>query len=159
GEKRKVLMQASKNGFFYILDRKTGALLSAQNYTYVNWASHIDMKTGRPVVQPEADYYKEPKNVYPSWAGAHTWNPMSYNPKTGLVYIPVIDTPSVWVDFLHNGGSVKFINGYFTVNGIFPDDSYDPASLKPLFGKLPELSTLLKETKNPDAKAEKKMAR
>jgi quinohemoprotein ethanol dehydrogenase len=69
GARGKVIMQASKNGFFYVLDRKTGKLLSAKNYTYVNWASHIDMKTGRPVVTGEPDWYASPKNVYPSWAG------------------------------------------------------------------------------------------
>jgi quinohemoprotein ethanol dehydrogenase len=57
----------------------------------VNWASHIDMKTGRPMLTKAADWYSWPKNVYPSWAGGHTWNPMSYSAQTHLVYIPVID--------------------------------------------------------------------
>lgn len=159
GKPRKVLMQASKNGFFYILDRKTGELLSAKNYAYVNWATHVDMKTGRPEVTPQADYYSGPKNVYPSWAGAHSWNPMTYDLKTGLVYIPVIDVPAVWVDLAHNGGRLKFLNGYFTVNGIFPDDSYDASALKSLNGPLPDLKTLLKETKHPWVKINKKFAR
>jgi len=145
GAKRRVIMQASKNGFFYVLDRKTGELLSAKNYTRVTWASHVDLKTGRPAVAEGADYYSGPKNVYPSWAGAHTWPPMSYNQKTGLVYIPVIDASNVWVDMAHNGGSVKFINSFFTCNGIFPDDNYDAKALKPLFGPLPELETLKKD--------------
>jgi quinohemoprotein ethanol dehydrogenase len=158
-QSRKVLMQASKNGFFYILDRKTGELLSANNFAYVNWASHVDMKTGRPAITPQADYYSSPKNVYPSWAGAHSWNPMSYNLKTGLVYIPVVDVPSVWVDLAHNGGRLKFLNGYFTVNGIFPDDSYDAAALKGLNGKLPDMAELLKETGHPQVKVTRKFAR
>jgi quinohemoprotein ethanol dehydrogenase len=105
-------MQASKNGYFYVLDRHTGKLLSAKNYTFVNWASGIDMKTGRPVLTPQSDWYSSPKNVYPSWAGGHTWNPMSLSAQTHLVYIPVVDMPAVWLDMLHNGGTVKFIDGF-----------------------------------------------
>jgi quinohemoprotein ethanol dehydrogenase len=142
GASRPVIMQASKNGFFYVLDRKTGQLLSAKNFTYVNWASRIDMKTGRPVVTKAADWYSSPKNVYPSWAGGHTWNPMSYSAQTHLVYIPVIDLSAVWVDMLHNGGRVKFLDGFFTVQGIYPDDTYDAAALKSLYGPVPDLQTL-----------------
>jgi quinohemoprotein ethanol dehydrogenase len=142
GASRPVIMQASKNGFFYVLDRKTGQLLSAKNFTYVNWASHIDMKTGRPVVTPAADWYSSPKNVYPSWSGGHTWNPMSYNPQTRLVYIPVIDMSAVWVDMLHNGGRMRYLDGFFTVQGIYPDDTYDAAALKGLYGPVPDLQTL-----------------
>jgi quinohemoprotein ethanol dehydrogenase len=142
GSLRQVIMQASKNGFFYILDRATGKLLSAKNYTYVNWASGVDMKTGRPMPTPQSDWYASPKNVYPSWAGGHTWNPMSFSAQTHLVYIPVIDMPSVWVDMLHNGGQVKFLDGFFTVNGIFPDDTYDAGDLKRLYGPLPELKDI-----------------
>lgn len=88
GKVHKVLMQAPKNGFFYVIDRKTGKLLSANNYVPVNWASKIDLKTGRPVLTGKADYSKEPKVVTPSPFGGHNWMPMSYNPNTGLVYIP-----------------------------------------------------------------------
>lgn len=88
GEQRKVLMQAPKNGFFYVLDRKTGKLLSAENFVPVNWADGIDMETGRPNFTGKADYSEEPKVVTPSPFGAHNWQPMSYNPDTGLVYIP-----------------------------------------------------------------------
>jgi quinohemoprotein ethanol dehydrogenase len=112
------------------------------DYAYVNWASGIDMQTGRPILTPQADWYSEPKNIYPSWAGAHTWPPMSFNPKTGLVYIPVIDTPAVWVNMSENGGIVKYLNGFFTTNGIFPDDTYDATALKKDFGPLPDLKTL-----------------
>jgi quinohemoprotein ethanol dehydrogenase len=137
-----VIMQASKNGFFYVLERKTGKLLSAKNYAYVNWASHIDMKTGRPVVTKEADWYSSPKNVYPSWAGAHTWNPMSFSAQTHLVYIPVIDMSAVWVDMQTSGGRMKYLDGFFTVQGLFPDDTYDADALKSLYGPLPELGAL-----------------
>jgi quinohemoprotein ethanol dehydrogenase len=147
GAKRKVIMQANKNGFFYVLDRTTGKLISAKNFTYINWASGVDMKTGRPVTTPDSDWYTAPKSVYPSWAGAHTWNPMSFSAQTHLVYIPVIDAPAVWVDMLHNGGRVKFLEGFFTANGIFPDDTYDAKDLEPLYGPLPDLKAI-KATRN-----------
>lgn len=95
GMTHKVLMQASKPGFFYILDRQTGKLLSADKYVPVTWASHVDMKTGRPVEAPNARafrYSTDGKNlISPSPMGGHNWNPMSYDPKTGLVYIPEIE--------------------------------------------------------------------
>jgi len=89
GEQRKVLMQAAKNGFFYVLDRTNGELLSANNFVPVTWASHIDMTTGRPVEIEENLYtVEEAKRVTPGPFGAHPWHPMSYSPETGLVYIP-----------------------------------------------------------------------
>ena len=89
GQQRKVLMQAPKNGFFYVLDRVTGELISAEKFTPVNlWATHIDLKTGRPAITREARYGTEPVLLTPSVAGAHNWNPMAYNPMTGLVYFP-----------------------------------------------------------------------
>src|SRR5579883_859015 len=137
GKLHSVVMQAAKDGFFYILDRRTGKLLSAKAYTHVNWASGIDMKTGRPILTGQGDWRAGPKNVYPSWAGGHTWNPMSYSLSTHYVYIPTIDVPNVWVDLAHNGGRVRYLDGFFTVNGIIPDDTYDPKSLAALFGPLP----------------------
>jgi quinohemoprotein ethanol dehydrogenase len=147
GASRHVLIQANKNAFFYVLDRATGELLSARGFAYMNWASGIDMRTGRPRVTAQADWFSSPKNVYPAWSGAHTWNPMSLNAKTHLVYIPVIDTPSVWVDLAHNGGAVKFLDGFFTTDGIFPDENYDPAGMKRLFGPLPPLAEIKAERK------------
>jgi PQQ-dependent dehydrogenase (methanol/ethanol family) len=92
GHARKVLLHAPKNGFFYVLDRATGALISAKPYTYVNWASGVDMKTGRPIETAIARYPgKDPAPVVPGPLGAHSWQPMSYSPLTGLVYIPVND--------------------------------------------------------------------
>jgi quinohemoprotein ethanol dehydrogenase len=142
GEQRRVVMQANKNGYFYVLDAKTGALISARDFTLVTWAKGIDMKTGRPVLAEEGDYFSGPKNVYPSWAGGHTWNPMSYDPLTKLVYIPVIDAPSVWVDLQHNHAAVTYLNGFFTTNSVIADDSYDAAGMEGLFGKMPDLKTL-----------------
>lgn len=93
GKPRKVLMQAPKNGFFYVLDRETGALLSAEKYTPVTWASHVDMKTGRPVLLDNADYSKQERVIWPSQAGGHNWAPMAFSRETGLVYIPTIEMP------------------------------------------------------------------
>jgi quinohemoprotein ethanol dehydrogenase len=99
GTQRKVLMQAPKNGFFYILDRETGELLSAQKYVPVNWATHVDLETGRPAIdKAAADYRDMPKFVYPSSMGGHAWHPMSYSPQTGLVYIPVIEAGMIIMD-------------------------------------------------------------
>ncbi|MBF8270073.1 MAG: qheDH, partial [Gammaproteobacteria bacterium] len=88
GAMRKVLMQAPKNGFFYVLDRATGELLSAEKIVPINWASHVDMASGRPVEIEENLYTEEARLVTPGPHGAHDWQPMSYSPLTGLVYIP-----------------------------------------------------------------------
>ncbi|MCB1846127.1 MAG: PQQ-dependent dehydrogenase, methanol/ethanol family, partial [Halieaceae bacterium] len=98
GKPRKVLMQAPKNGFFYVLDRQSGELISAEQYGQVNWASHVDMATGRPVETPNARVF-DGKNVsLPSNAGAHNWPPMAYNPDAGLVYIPVMVFPVAFLE-------------------------------------------------------------
>jgi quinohemoprotein ethanol dehydrogenase len=91
GEVRKVLMQAPKNGFFFLIDRVSGGLISAEPFARVNWASGYDEK-GRPVETPEADYSAGRKFIRPSPIGAHNWQPMSYNPEQHLVFIPTIDS-------------------------------------------------------------------
>ncbi|MDT8429228.1 MAG: PQQ-dependent dehydrogenase, methanol/ethanol family [Pseudomonadales bacterium] len=90
GQQRKVVMQAPKNGFFYVLDAATGRLISAENFVPVNWASHIDLETGRPVEMPGARYDEigVPAIIQPGPQGGHNWHPMSYSQRTGLVYIP-----------------------------------------------------------------------
>jgi glucose dehydrogenase len=89
GQTRKVIMQANKNGFFYVLDRLNGKIISASPFAQVNWASEIDLKTGRPMVRPEAHYGKDAAvQIYPGPGGAHNWAPMSFNPTTNLIYIP-----------------------------------------------------------------------
>lgn len=88
GRTRKVIMQANKNGFFYVLDRITGDFISAQPFSRVSWAKGIDQKTGRPIINPEVMYGKDAQPVSPGGGGAHNWSPMSFNPQTGLVYIP-----------------------------------------------------------------------
>ena len=88
GRPRKVLMQAPKNGFFYVLDRTNGQLISADPYVTVTWASHVDLITGRPVEIAGADYRLEGTYVRPGSFGGHNWQPMAFSPLTGLVYIP-----------------------------------------------------------------------
>jgi len=99
GQKRKVLMQAPKNGFFYVLDRATGKLISAEKYVPANWASKIDLETGRPVENPLARYSETGKPFYatPSSLGGHNWPPMAYDSKTGLVYIPTQELAGLFV--------------------------------------------------------------
>jgi len=87
GRTRKVLAQAAKNGFFYVLDRVNGELISAEPFVKVSWATGIG-RDGRPIVNPAAYYDQDPISVYPTGGGAHNWSPMSFNPATGLVYIP-----------------------------------------------------------------------
>lgn len=93
GKERKVLMQAPKNGFFYVLDRSTGELISAEKFTVANWASHVDLETGRPVETETARIFDGVNVIIPSNGGGHNWPPMSYNPNTGLVYIPTMVFP------------------------------------------------------------------
>jgi quinohemoprotein ethanol dehydrogenase len=88
GKTRKVIMQANKNGFFYVLDRITGEFISGQPFSRVTWAKGIDQKTGRPIINTEVKYGKDPTPVSPGGGGAHSWSPMSFNPQTGLVYVP-----------------------------------------------------------------------
>ncbi len=91
GQKRHVALHAPKNGYFYMLDAKTGQFISAGSFTPQNWTTGIDAKTGRPTINPEARYEKtgKPFISMPGAVGAHSWQPMSYNPQTGLAYIPV----------------------------------------------------------------------
>jgi alcohol dehydrogenase (cytochrome c)/quinohemoprotein ethanol dehydrogenase len=93
GAVRKVLMQAPKNGFFYVLDRATGELISAQPFSAVNWASHVDLETGRPVERPNVRAKgSDSVMVMPGPSGAHNWNPMAFSQQTGLAYIPTLDS-------------------------------------------------------------------
>ncbi|MFM2125655.1 MAG: quinohemoprotein alcohol dehydrogenase [Acidobacteriota bacterium] len=89
GKPRKVLMQANKNGFFYLIDRLTGEFIQAKPFAKVTWAAGLDEKTGRPIVHKDSMYTDtESIQLTPGPGGAHNWPPMSFNPTTGLVYIP-----------------------------------------------------------------------
>jgi quinohemoprotein ethanol dehydrogenase len=96
GEERKVLMQAPKNGFFYVLDRVSGKLISADPFVYVNWADGVDLTTGRPRINEHSRYENVNAMVAPDYDGGHNWHSMAFNPETGLVYIPALDNGSVY---------------------------------------------------------------
>jgi len=89
GKPRKVLMHAPTNGFFYVLDRITGKVISAEKTGRVTWAKGIDLKTGRPIEEPNIRYETGLTEMWPSSIGGHNWQAMSFSPRTGLVYIPV----------------------------------------------------------------------
>jgi quinohemoprotein ethanol dehydrogenase len=93
GKKREVIMQAPKNGFFYVLDRANGELLAADPFAITTWAKSVDMKTGRPNVVRGARYGEagKPFVSMPGPGGAHSWQPMSFNPLRQLVYLPVTE--------------------------------------------------------------------
>jgi quinohemoprotein ethanol dehydrogenase len=91
GELRKVIMQAPKNGIFYVLDRTNGKLISAKPYTFINWATGIDSVTGRPIETDFGRYTNENAEIFPGPLGAHNWQPMAFNRKTQLMYLPVRD--------------------------------------------------------------------
>jgi quinohemoprotein ethanol dehydrogenase len=97
GQPRKVLMHAPKDGFFYVIDRATGKLISAQKFGTVTWAKYVDLRTGKPVEDPNARYSNKMSVVYPSPTGAHNWQPMTFDPETGLVYIPAMDSAQPFI--------------------------------------------------------------
>ncbi|MFC3051046.1 PQQ-dependent dehydrogenase, methanol/ethanol family [Kordiimonas pumila] len=137
GSERKVLMQAPKNGFFYVLDRQSGELLSAEPYVPVNWASHVDLATGKPVETGQGEYFDEPKLVFPSPAGGHNWQPMAFNRETGLVYIPVLEASAVWrmpkEPFVYQKGGLNTTSQYFFPSaGSWGLDSEGAKGLPPL---------------------------
>ncbi len=88
GRPRKVIMQANKNGFYYVIDRLNGQFISGQPFSQVTWAKGLNEETGRPIVNPEARYGVDAITISPGGGGAHNWSPMSFNPAAGLVYIP-----------------------------------------------------------------------
>ena len=125
GRLRQVLLHAPKNGFFYVLDRATGQLLSAKPFTNVTWATGIDLHTGLPIESPSAQYQgaKQPTVVSPGPSGAHTWHPMSFNPLTGLVYIPVLETGFPYKSVEHfSRSSTAYNNGIDFVAAGLPQD-------------------------------------
>jgi quinohemoprotein ethanol dehydrogenase len=88
GTPRKVLMQAPKDGFFYLIDRTNGQFISAKNHVPVTWTSGIDPVSGRPTINPQAHYGTDPVLITPGPGGGHNWFPMAYSPDTGLAYFP-----------------------------------------------------------------------
>ena len=140
GRRRSVLMQAAKNGFFYVIDRRTGEVLSAKPYAEQNWALGMDKKF-RPIPSPAVDYGDSPKLVVPSTAGAHTSAPMSFNRVTGLVYIPVLEAQNILVNLETNPGAlVKHLDGGFATAFVPFDDAYHKEDYTPILGPLPDVS-------------------
>lgn len=123
GRQRKVILHAPKNGFFYVIDRETGKPLSADKYVPVNWASRVDLKTGRPEIDPKARYDKSGSFIATSgpW-GAHNWHPMAFSPQTGLVYIPAQQIPAIYTP----DGAFKYRPGLLNMGlgepGKLPED-------------------------------------
>lgn len=140
GQMRKVILHADRNGFFYVLDRANGQLLRAFPFGKVNWATHIDMKTGRPV---ETDIRKrllagEEVELWPAY-GVKNWAPMAFNPKTGMVYMNTINLPQMvkYVDTEYKPGA-----RYVGVEGrLFPRPAGEDTegyhmAMDPLTGKI-----------------------
>lgn len=96
GKDTKVLMHAPKNGFFYVINRETGKLISAKPFVETTWASEIDSISGKPVINPNARYDSGSVYITPSPHGAHSWHAMSYSPQTGLAYIPTIHDAAIF---------------------------------------------------------------
>nr|WP_238995523.1 PQQ-dependent dehydrogenase, methanol/ethanol family [Sphingomonas solaris] len=99
GRMRSVILHAPKNGFFYVIDRLTGKLISAEKFVPVNWATRIDTASGRPVETPWARFPGgKPVVIFPSPVGAHSAEAMAYSPRTRLAYIPANDQARVYLD-------------------------------------------------------------
>ncbi len=96
GEDTRIIMHAPKNGFFYVINRETGKLISAQPFVETSWASHVDSVSGKPVINPNARYDSGSVYITPSPHGAHSWHAMSYNPVTRLAYIPAIHDATIF---------------------------------------------------------------
>ena len=98
GVQRDVILHAPKNGFFYVIDRQNGKLLSAEKFGKSTWAERIDLATGRPVEAPGVRYETAPALIWPGGIGVHNWQPMSLNAQTGLVYIPTVAIAGLYSD-------------------------------------------------------------
>jgi PQQ-dependent dehydrogenase (methanol/ethanol family) len=133
GRERQVIMQAPKNGFFYVIDRVTGEFISAEAFADVTWATGIDPDTGRPIETPFARYGIEGSQISPGSDGAHNWHSTSWNPSTGLVYLPGQETSrwySVDPDFALQPGRPAFGMGGRRPAAATPDD-VAPAPVRP----------------------------
>ena len=140
GRERKVIMQAPKNGFFYVLDRLTGELLSVEAFAEVTWASGVDLATGRPVETAHARYGEALTRISPGPGGAHNWQPMAYSPRTGLVYIPAFESAFVYArnpDFEYRPGAWNLgidLSASFGTRAdlpALPESAYEPGTGEP----------------------------
>ncbi len=135
GKPRKLLVQAPKNGFFYVIDRTTGELISAEKYVPVSWAEKVDLATGRPVETANARYPDpdKPQFTVPSAFGGHNWHPMAFSPKTGLVYLPAQEIPMIY----GKDKTFEYKPGFWNLGIDFaltslPEDPAEAAKLLPL---------------------------
>jgi quinohemoprotein ethanol dehydrogenase len=147
GRERKVLMQAPKNGYFYVLDRQTGEFIAAKPYVFTNWATGLDAK-GRPTINPAATYQNQSALIFPTGAGGHNWPPMAFNPETRLVYIPARESGMVmaplpgkyqWKPGQTNGGH-KIAFSFF-VDLLSPAERKEYDAVIAAHPGLPEAST------------------
>lgn len=128
GTPTKVLYHAPKNGFFFTIDRSNGKLIDAKPFVDgINWATGYDLATGRPIENPEARFYKtgKPFIAIPGALGAHNWHPMSYNPATGLVYIPAQQIPQGYLQDMNELDRRKVLGfnvGTSLTGTLLPDD-------------------------------------
>lgn len=141
GRVRKVVMQAPKNGFFFVLDRETGEFLSGAAFVKMNWALGLDAE-GRPIESEYADYRSETRMIHPSPIGGHNWHPMSFHPGTGLVYIPTLEIGMPMTfdeEWVHRPGrwnlAVRFDGGYASggdeARGYL--QAWDPVAQRPVW--------------------------
>ncbi|MDG2174769.1 MAG: PQQ-dependent dehydrogenase, methanol/ethanol family [Gammaproteobacteria bacterium] len=130
GLPRKVVMQAPKNGFFYVLDAETGDLIYADPYAEVTWASGVDLESGRPIETPQARYDNAITFLTPGPSGAHNWHPMSFSPETGLLYVPTMQGGAFPFSVDENyqyepaGWNIGIGLGTMTDRSVRPDDQY-----------------------------------
>ncbi|MDX1581635.1 MAG: c-type cytochrome, partial [Alphaproteobacteria bacterium] len=133
GEERKVLMQAPKNGFFFVIDRTDGSFISAEPYVPVTWAEGYDYETGRPIEAEGARFTEEPALLLPGPYGAHNWQPMAFNPKTGLAYIPALRLEGLYQNLepfeVEKG---RYNTGTDLVIASLPDDEAQRKAMKSL---------------------------
>jgi alcohol dehydrogenase (cytochrome c)/quinohemoprotein ethanol dehydrogenase len=127
GEKKHVVIQPNKNGFLYVLNAADGKLLSADAFTEVNWATGVDMKTGRPNVVAAAKYNKEPWNLAPGVQGGHSWHPNAFSPDTGLLYIPTWEAYFPMI----KDPNFKPATGGFNLGIVFTNVNQSATNLKP----------------------------
>src|SRR6266850_5474731 len=149
GRTRQVLMQANKNGYFYVIDRATGEPILAQPFAYMNWSTGMSPDF-RPVVTRDVDYNLGAKVIYPSAQGAHSWPPMSYSPLTKLVYVPTIETPNMLFDLSQMPeAKVHGMDDAFGLGYLFPEKGLSYESLESLFGPLPRFPLSTPDGKRP----------
>ena len=143
GKPRKVIMQAPKNGIFYVLDRETGAFISGKPFVFVNWMTGFD-STGRPMINPAAVYQDRPSVIFPTQVGAHNWQPIAFNARTGLVYIPareqgmvMANVPSYqWTPGAGNVGAAGAFGFIYELVGM------DPKLFEPIIKATPGVPSL-----------------